>query len=151
MFKLKHYILFTKMFIATAAFSQDTSLYIYFDNLSSEAIKFSDDGDYKLTTFFIYYRGYETKKKREKMKQLQKKEQEKNRRNLGHTIPETGVVYISTEPPEKLTSLDDITTISPKVYREEWVYKKKPQNIYIITPSNDGSFYKWRVGMMAYE
>ena len=117
MSKLKFHITLLITLFYTAVFSQDRP-YIYFDDLNSEAIEYSNDGDYKLTTFYIYSRGYETKKKRDSINQAQIKRRNENRNKLFPPTPSSGLNFISTDPPEKLSSLEGIKTISPKEYRE---------------------------------
>lgn len=151
MSKLKFYITIIIGLLCTVSFSQDEEWYIYIDDLDSEAVSYSTVSNYNRASFYIYYRGYETKKKRDSIKQAQIKEIERNRRNLGYRIPPTGVSYYTSNPPEKLASLKGITTISPKEYREHKIYEKNPRYTYIITPCKEGGYLKWKVIMLSYE
>ena len=148
MSKLKFYIItIVTVLCYTVSFSQDRQ-YIYIDNLESEAVSYSIASNYEGASFYIYYKGYETKTKRDSIRQMQIKERKDNRYKLHPPIPSTGINYYTSNPPEKLSSLESITIISPKEYREHKIYEKKPRYTYIITPCKDGGYLKWRVIML---
>ncbi|OYQ34373.1 hypothetical protein CHU92_11930 [Flavobacterium cyanobacteriorum] len=123
---------------------------IYIDNLSSEALKYSFASNYTSASFYIYYIGYETKKKRDSIEQFQMKKREKLA-SLGTivffpAIPPTGTNFLATHPPEILSSLEGIVTITLKDYREHKFKNTNPRNTYIIVPHKEtGKYLKWRV------
>lgn len=147
MSKLKFCVVIIVMMFCNTVFSQNER-YIFIRDINSEEVEYHFTPNFESASFYIYNKGFETKKLRDSIKNAELKKQKENVHRSLKAPVYTGVNFIALKPPVKIASLEGITTISPKDYREHQFKGTSSRNTYIIHPCEEGGYYKWMVTML---
>ena len=128
-----------------AQLKKSDTLSIFIDLKSKLVQNFGVANDSSHASFSFYYRGFESKKKREEA--IAK--YNSNRRNIGTTLPSFFVNFWSATKPENLRNIDKAKLTSLEKFVSENIIVSNPA--YVIYRKEDGTFDKWKIILLAEE